>query len=106
MANRPKRLGLRLLAGLTLAVLLPCRIQSAYAGESDTRAGSDFNSQRQEVHKRFADANALVSSEAPIDPKARIGISKGPVLRRFQSQNGGELGTCFRLVREDKRASR
>ena len=62
----------------------------------------------QEVDKPAANvnANALVSSEAPrIDRKAGIGISKGPVLRRFQGKNGGELGTRFRLVREDKRAS-
>jgi hypothetical protein len=103
VANRPKRLGLRLLAGLTLAVLLPCRIQSAYADEIDTRAGSDFNSQRQEVHKRVADANALVSSEAPIDPKpapqsARkpgSGSAKGPYYVDFRARTAASWGHAF-----------
>ena len=113
MANRPKRSGLCLLAGL--AVLLQCEIHPASAREIDILAGLErLISPKQEVDKRAANANALVSREASsgiesgatVDPKARIGISKGPVLRRFQSQNGGELGTCFRLVREDKRASR
>jgi hypothetical protein len=96
-------LGLRLLAGLTLAVLLPCRIQSAYADEIDTRAGSDFNSQRQEVHKRFADANALVSSEVPIDPKpapqsARkpgSGSAKRPYYVDFRARTAASWGHAF-----------
>jgi len=104
VANTPKRLGLCLLAGLTLAVLLPCKIQSASADEIDTGAGSErLISQRGEVHKRIANANALVSSEAPIDSKpapqsARkpgSGSAKGPYYVDFRARTAASWGHAF-----------
>ena len=104
MANRPKRLGLCLLAGFTLAFLLQCKIQSASAHEIDTRAGSGrFISQRREVHKRTADANALVSSEAPIESKPApqstrkpgSGSAKGPYYVDFRARTAASWGHAF-----------
>ena len=104
MASRPKRLGLCLLAGFALAVLLQCKIQSASAHEIDTRAGSErFISQSREVHKRTADANALVSSEAPIGSKpaprsARkpaSGSAKGPYYVDFRARTAASWGHAF-----------
>jgi hypothetical protein len=104
VANRPKRLGLCLLAGLTLAVLLPCEIQSASADEIDTRAGSErFISQRGEVHKRIADANALVPGAAPFESKpapqsARkpgSGSAKGPYYVDFRARTAASWGHAF-----------
>ena len=104
MANRQKRFELCLLAGFTLAVLLQCKIQSASAHEIDTRAGSErFNSQRREVHKRTADANALVSSEAPIESKPAplstrkpgSGSAKGPYYVDFRARTAASWGHAF-----------
>ncbi len=104
MASRPKKLGLCLLAGFALAVLLQCKIQSASAHEIDTRAGSErFISQSREVHKRTADANALVSSEAPIGSKpapqsARkpaSGSAKGPYYVDFRARTAASWGHAF-----------
>ena len=104
MANRPKTLGLCLLAGFTLAVLLPCEIQSASASESDTRAGSErFISQKREVHKRTADANALVSSESPIESKPALqsarksgsGSATGPYYVDFRARTAASWGHAF-----------
>ena len=104
MANRPKRLGLCLLAGFTLAVLLQCKIQSASAQEIDTRAGSErFISQRREVHKRIADANALFSSEAPVESKPApqstrkpgSGSAKGPYYVDFRARTAASWGHAF-----------
>ena len=104
MANRPKRLGLCLLAGFTLAVLLECKIQSASAHEIDTRARSErFISQKREVHKRTADANALVSSEALIESKPApqstrkpgSGSAKGPYYVDFRARTAASWGHAF-----------
>ena len=104
MANRPKRSGLCLLAGFTLAVLLQCEIQSASAHEIDVRAGSErFTSQRRDVHKRTANANALVSSEAPIESKSapqltrKPGASsaKGPYYVDFRARTAASWGHAF-----------
>ena len=104
MANRPKRLGLCLLAGFTLAVSFQCKIQSASAQEIDTRAGSErFIAQTREVLKRIADANALVSSEAPIESKpapqsARkpgSGSAKGPYYVDFRARTAASWGHAF-----------
>ena len=104
MANRPKTLGLCLLVGFTLAVLLPCEIQSASASESDTRAGSErFISQKREVHKRTADANALVSSESPIESKPALqsarksgsGSATGPYYVDFRARTAASWGHAF-----------
>ena len=88
MANRPKRLGLCLLAGFTLAVLLQCSIQSASA---------------REVHKRAADANALASAEAPIESRSASrstrkpgsGSAKGPYYVDFRARTAASWGHAF-----------
>jgi hypothetical protein len=104
VTNRPKRLGLCLLAGFTLAVVLQCKIQSASANEIDARAGSERSiSQRREVHKRIADANALVSGEAPIESElapqsARrpgSGSAKGPYYVDFRARTAASWGHAF-----------
>ena len=104
MANRPTRSGLCLLAGFTLAVLLQCEIQSASAHEIDVRAGSErFTSQRREVHKRTANATALVSSEAPIESKPApqsnrrlgSGSAKGPYYVDFRARTAASWGHAF-----------
>jgi hypothetical protein len=91
-----------LLAGLTLAVFLQCGIQSAFAQESDINAGSERSvSQKREVHKRSADENALVSSEAPIDSKPapqstqKPGSAKGPYYVDFRARTAASWGHAF-----------
>ena len=91
-----------MLAGLTLAVFLQCGIQLAFAQESDTHAGSERSvSQKREVHKRSADANALVSSEAPIDSKPapqstqKPGSAKGPYYVDFRARTAASWGHAF-----------
>jgi hypothetical protein len=110
VANTPKRLGLCLLAGFTLAFLLPCHIQSASAQESasaheiDTRAGSErFISPIREVNKHTADANALVSNEASIESKSAprsarkpgTGSAKGPYYVDFRARTAASWGHAF-----------
>jgi hypothetical protein len=103
VANKPTRSGLCLLAGFALAVLLQCEIQSASAREIDTRAGSQrFTSQRREVQKRTADANALVSSEAPIESKPAPqstrkpgSAAKGPYYVDFRARTAASWGHAF-----------
>jgi hypothetical protein len=93
-----------LLAGFTLAVLLQCKIQSASADEIDTRGGAErFISQRREIHKRTADANALVSSEAPTESKPAprstrkpgSGSAKGPYYVDFRARTAASWGHAF-----------
>jgi hypothetical protein len=93
-----------LLAGFTLAVLLQCKIQSAAARGIDARAGSErFISQNREVHKRTANANALVSREAPIESKPaprsnrkpRSGSAKGPYYVDFRARTAASWGHAF-----------
>jgi hypothetical protein len=104
VANRRKRLGLYLLAGFTVAVSLQCKIQSASAAGIATRAGSErFISQKREVHKRTAEANALVSSEAPIESKPApqstrrrgAGSAKGPYYVDFRARTAASWGHAF-----------
>jgi hypothetical protein len=104
VANRQKKSGLCLFAGFTLAVLLQCEIQSASAREIDARAGSErFISQKREVHKRTADANALVSSEASIESKPApqairkpgSGSAKGPYYVDFRARTAASWGHAF-----------
>ena len=102
MVNRPKRSRLCLLAATTLAVLLQCEIQSASAREIDARSGSDrVNSQRHDLHKRIATANALVSGEASIDSKSapqsvrRPGAAKGPYYVDFRARTAASWGHAF-----------
>ena len=93
-----------MLAGFTLAVLLQCKIESASAQEIDTRAGSErLISQRLEVHKRTADANALVSGGAPIESKPAplstrrpgSGSAKGPYYVDFRARTAASWGHAF-----------
>jgi hypothetical protein len=97
-----------LLAGLTLGVSLAvfsqCEIQSAFAQESDTQAGSEHSvSQKRDVHKRTADANALASSEAPIDSKPALQSTrkpgpvsaKGPYYVDFRARTAASWGHAF-----------
>jgi hypothetical protein len=101
VADRPKRLGPCLLAGFMLAVLLQCKIQPASADEIDTRGSERF--QRHEVHKRTADASALVSSEAPIESKTAprstrkpgAGSAKGPYYVDFRARTAASWGHAF-----------
>lgn len=103
MANRPTRSGLCLLAGFTLAVLLQCTIQSAAAHAIDTRAGSERTSERREVHRRTSDANASVSSEAPVESKRALqstrilgsGSAKGPYYVDFRARTAASWGHAF-----------
>jgi hypothetical protein len=104
VANRPKRSARCLLAGLTLAVLLPCEIQSASAHEIDARAGSErFTSPRREVHKRTANASALVSTEASLESKPAPrsngrpgpGSAKGPYYVDFRARTAASWGHAF-----------
>ena len=93
-----------MLAGFTLAVLLECKVQSASALEIDTRAGSErLISQGREVHKRTADANALVSGEAPIESKPApqstrkpgSGSAEGPYYVDFRARTAASWGHAF-----------
>ncbi|MEH2522818.1 hypothetical protein V1288_000727 [Bradyrhizobium sp. AZCC 2176] len=93
-----------MLAGFTLAVLLQCKTQSASAHENDTRARSERSiSQKREVHKRTAAANALVSSEAPIESKPApqstrkpgSGSAKGPYYVDFRARTAASWGHAF-----------
>ena len=93
-----------MLAGFTLGVLLQCEIRSASAQELDTGAGSErFSSQRREVHKRTADANALVSGEAPVESKpaplstrkSGSGSANGPYYVDFRARTAASWGHAF-----------
>jgi hypothetical protein len=84
--------------------LLQCKIQSAAAHEIDTRAGSErFISQNRDVHKRTANANALVSSEASIESKPAprsirkpgSGSAKGPYYVDFRARTAASWGHAF-----------
>jgi len=90
-----------LVAGFALAVLLQCEIQPASADEIDSRGSERF--QRQEVHKRTADANALVSDEAPIESKTAprstrkpgAGSAKGLYYVDFRARTAASWGHAF-----------
>ena len=93
-----------MLAGVTLAVLLQCTIQSAAAREINTGAGSArLISETPEVHKRTSDANALVSREAPLEskgapqspPKRGAGSAKGPYYVDFRARTAASWGHAF-----------
>jgi len=98
VSNRPTRLCL--LGGLALAALLPCNLQSASAHEVDARAGSE-RSNSQKVHKRIADATALVSGEATPESKPtplstiNQGSAKGPYYVDFRARTAASWGHAF-----------
>src|SRR5258705_4234027 len=87
VASRPNRLGPWLLAGLTLAASLPGTIPSASAHEA---------------RKRLADANALVSSDVPIQPRPAVqaarkqGTAQGPYYVDFRARTAARSGHAFR----------
>jgi len=73
-----------LLGGFAVAVLLHGGIQSAVAGE---------------VHKRVADANALVSTEAAVEskpaPLSTRKLAKGPYYIDFRARTAASWGHAF-----------
>ena len=91
-----------MLAGFTLAAFIQC--QSASAQEADARGGSERSaSQRPELRKRVANANALVSGEASTESKsarqsARKPASesaKGPYYVDFRARTAASWGHAF-----------
>jgi hypothetical protein len=91
-----------LLAGFS--VLLQCEIHPASAREIDTRTGLErFVSHMQEVHKRVANANALVSGDASTESKpaprsarrAGSGSAKGPYYVDFRARTAASWGHAF-----------
>ncbi|MGY3617536.1 hypothetical protein [Bradyrhizobium sp. USDA 10063] len=100
MANSLTRSGRCLLAALTLAVLLPANVQSVSAQEADARAGSErVISQKREIYKRTANANALVSSDAAIESqparKSTSRSAKGPYYVDFRARTAASWGHAF-----------
>ncbi len=104
MVNSLTRSGRCLLAGLTLAVLLPTTIQSASAQEADARASSErVISQKREIYKRTANANALVSGDAVTDSqpaprstrKSASRSEKGPYYVDFRARTAASWGHAF-----------
>ena len=102
MTDRPKRSGFWLLAGFALAVLLQCEIRSASANETNAGAVSErFASLIRDFQKRVVDANALVSSEAPVELKSapqairNPGSAKGPYYVDFRARTAASWGHAF-----------
>jgi hypothetical protein len=104
MANSLRRSGHNLLAALTLAVLLPATVQSASAQQAAAGASSERAvSQKLEVNKRIANANALVSGDSAIEsqPAARStrkssSISaRGPYYVDFRARTAASWGHAF-----------
>jgi hypothetical protein len=98
MANRMTRLALCLLAGFCISAVT----QSAFANESEARTGSErVVSQRRDVDKRTADANAFVSTGAPTESKPapkltrRPGSAKGPYYVDFRARTAASWGHAF-----------
>ena len=82
-----------MLAGL--AVLLQCEIHPASAREIDILAGLErLISPKQEVDKRDANANALVSREASTR-KPGSGSAKGPYYVDFRARTAASWGHAF-----------
>ncbi len=82
-----------MIAASTLAVVLQYGLQSAYAREIDARSGAV--SKGRHVHKRIANANALVSGEAPIESKSEASAAKGPYYVDFRSRTAASWGHAF-----------
>lgn len=86
MTNRSKRLGRRLLAALSLSVVLSSTIQAASAYDAN---------------KRIADANALVPSDAASGPAAQstrrsvARAEKGPYYVDFRARTAASWGHAF-----------
>jgi hypothetical protein len=91
-----------LLAGFALAILLQCEIQPASASETDTGAVSErFASLIRAFQKGVAGANALASTEAPVESKPapqstlRPGSAKGPYYVDFRARTAASWGHAF-----------
>jgi hypothetical protein len=91
-----------LIAGSALAVLIQCGSQSASAHEIDARSGSDRTvSRKAEVHKRVANASALVSGEASLESKSapqptrKMSSAKGPYYVDFRARTAASWGHAF-----------
>jgi hypothetical protein len=90
-----------LLAGLLLTVSLQGKIQPASAGETDTRGSERL--QKHKVHKRTANANALVSGDASAESKAaprstrksEAAPAKGPYYVDFRARTAASWGHAF-----------
>jgi hypothetical protein len=103
MAKRLNGLALCLLAAFcTYAVTFACEIRSASANEVETRAESERStSQKRDVRKRTAEANALASSEASTDTRPapqsslRSGSAKGPYYVDFRARTAASWGHAF-----------
>ncbi|MBR1277746.1 hypothetical protein [Bradyrhizobium sp. AUGA SZCCT0283] len=102
MANSSKRSGRCLLAGL--AALLQCEIHPASAREIDILAGLErLISPKQEVDKRAANADALVSGDASTESKSAplstrkpgSGSAKGPYYVDFRARTAASWGHAF-----------
>ena len=93
MANAPMRLGLSVLASVcTLA--LSCEMRPAFAVEAEAGSPSQHAVvQKHDVAKRTADANALVSSEAPSARSTRS--AKGPYYVDFRARTAASWGHAF-----------
>jgi hypothetical protein len=84
----PKKLGPCLVAGLALAFLLPCAVQSASAQGT--------------AHKRIASANALASGDASVESavprparKLALNSAKGPYYVDFRARTAASWGHAF-----------
>jgi len=92
VVNRPNRSRLCLVAGLALAGLLQCGVQSASARNSEAR-----------LDKRLANANALGSSEATGESKSApqstrkpaASSAKGPYYVDFRARTAASWGHAF-----------
>jgi hypothetical protein len=91
-----------LLAGLALAVLLQCEMQSASASETDSGAISErFVALIREFQERVVYSNALVSSETPVESKLALlptrkpGSAKGPYYVDFRARTAASWGHAF-----------
>jgi hypothetical protein len=110
VANKSKRLAVCLLAGLALAFLLPCNVQSASAREPASaqeigaRSGSEhLMSQRREFHKRISNADAPVSNARSTDSKPasdsirkpKFRSAEGPYYVDFRARTAASWGHAF-----------
>ncbi|WP_043160762.1 hypothetical protein [Bradyrhizobium sp. Ai1a-2] len=100
------RSGRYLLAGLTLAVLLPAIVQSASAQEAGARTRLErVVSQNREVNKRIANANALVSNDTAVESQpaprstrksaSTSAPAKGPYYVDFRARTAASWGHAF-----------
>ncbi len=102
MANRSKQLGLHfVVAFCAIAISFGSRIQPASAFDVESQAGSERSaSEKRASHKQYANANALVSGEAPgvskpVSSSARKPAAKGPFYVDFRARTAASYGHAF-----------